>query len=188
MPSNLEAAFNDYNRAIKETWEQTKLVMMVFGPDYKTSTLTLGAKLRKYIIEKCTEHGDVFKTEHQEVIRAYRTATGSKHNLCVCEKMAANTVDAIVHIPDSAGSFVELGLFSLVDDICKKSLVLFADKYRPTIMSSFIGLGPYQAYTERAAHVELVNYRATKSTWKIVDEFLKIKRVEKFDKLATRGS
>lgn len=159
--------------------------VMVLGP--KAEKETPSAKLRKFIIDQCREHRTAIKGEHKRLIRAFRKTAGSNISLCSMElDIALNEVDAVIIIPDSEGSFVELGLFSLVDNVCRKTLLLFNEKYIPGEDNedklSFIHLGPKLAYESRRAVVDYVDYSDKESVWLKVDSFLQDFRAAKYDK------
>lgn len=153
---------------------------MVLGPN--TAKRTLGARLRKSIIEACKAYATSVRGEHEQLIKIHQQITGTGHNLCSMERdMARHNVDAVVIIPDSAGSLVELGMFALEDDICEKTLVLFNDKYALEYEPSFMHRGPKLAYQARKSLIEFVNYRKRELVLDKVRQFLQSRKALKYD-------
>ena len=107
----------------------------------------------------------VFLGEHNELITSYRKAVGqavpADHdlklvNLTLFEANLADYVDLIVILPDSPGSFAELGMFSVAPNVCPKLLLIIDQKYEGA--SSFIVRGPVLAAKNNRAQVEYVSY------------------------------
>ena len=158
---------------------------MVFGPN--TDGREIGSQLRKYIIEKCSEYGILVRTEHEDLKKVHSKILGSGRNLCGLEYNTAKHVNAIVMIPDSPGSLVELGMFAFAGKICSKTLILFRDKYSlPDAQLSFVYLGPKLSYEERKAKIEFVNYRRKKLVWQRVRAFLHEIKALKWEESALR--
>ena len=186
MPSGYEEFIENYQINFPERYGKTKINVMVLGPNIKKQTPS--AKLRKFILDQCRGHRTAIKGEHKRLIRAFRRTAGSNISLCSMElDIARNEVDAVIIIPDSDGSFVELGLFSLVDEVCHKTLLLFDKKHIAEEGNvdklSFIHLGPKRAYESRRAVVDYVDYSDKESAWLKVDNFLQDFRASKYDKL-----
>lgn len=153
---------------------------MVFGPN--TDGRGIGSQLRKYILEKCNEYGILVRTEHEDFKKMHSKILGSGRNLCGLEYKTAKHVNAIVMIPDSAGSLVELGMFAVIDRVCSKTLILFREKYSlPDAQLSFVYLGPKLSYEERKAKIEFVNYRRKELVWERVQAFLHEVRALKWE-------
>lgn len=60
-------------------------------------------------------------------------------NLAHFEKLIADTVNSVLIFPESPGSFAELGFFSAIETISKKTLVAIREEFQD---NSFISLGP----------------------------------------------
>ena len=98
---------------------------------------------------------------------------GEHSNLCIYEAhLADKWADAIIIIPDSAGSLVELGLFTLRHKIHPKIMVLFNTQH-PATENSYINQGPRLDYKLGDAVVEDVEYTELDTVWNLVDDFLK---------------
>lgn len=181
MVSGYEEFIKSYESNFPERYRKTKINVMVLGP--KTESPSHSAQLREFIVKQCREHVTAIKGEHKQLIRTFQRTVRVNHSLCSMEiDVAINEVDAVIIIPDSAGSFVELGLFCMINDICRKTLVLFNDKYKPREGEpSFMNLGPKLAYESRKAIVDFVDYSDKKSVWKKVDNFLLNFKALKYD-------
>lgn len=178
-----DKVLEEYDRMLSEDYEKTKLCVMVLGPN--TDKTTPGAQLREFIVQQCRVHGIGIKGERDELINTYRERVGSKQNLCSMERHFAHRVaNALVIIPDSAGSLVELGMFAFDDKISFKTLVLFSDEYPYELETqpSFIQVGPKLAYEARRVPTLVVNYKEKELVWEKVDEFLQDIRIIEFDK------
>lgn len=152
---------------------------MVFGPNINGTTL--GAKLRSYIIHKCDEYGVTLRCEHSDFINNHRTMLGTNKNLVFAELDATRFVDAIIIIPDSPGSFTELGMLSPCKNIHQKVLILFKHIYA-NHNNSFVHEGPKLAFTENHATIKYVNYRKKQSTWEEIEPFLREKKADKYER------
>lgn len=132
--------------------DQKRIRVLIFGPDLKSNKPS--STLRKYIIRQCTKNKyNVVLSKHQQIqqlCRHYQNILGPAHNLCRMEyhlaiaktpKTQKDIIDGIIIIPDSAGSFIELGMLALADDAHLKTLVLFNESYSSRMNSSFVGLG-----------------------------------------------
>lgn len=180
MQDDSESFNEKYEQDLKERWGKVRISAMVLGPN--TDAKSLGAKLRRFIIERCKEYATPVKGESERVTNVHKQIFGHRHNLCSMESdMAHKQVDAVVIIPDSPGSLVELGMFALEDKVCSKCLVLFSDKYEKDEKPNFIRLGPQLSYHFRGAKTPVVNYRERDKVWQLVKDFLLDQKARKFD-------
>lgn len=178
--TSLQEFYEGIRQEAHERWDNTPISVMVFGPDI--SSTGISSLLRKHIVYKCSEYGILVRTEHEDFQESYRQLLGSKRNLCGLEYLAARHVDALVMIPDSPGSFIELGMFSLAKEVCEKTLILFSKAFSsPDNQFSFVFLGPKLAYKERKAKIEFVDYTRTDLAWKKVYKFLRERRALKWE-------
>lgn len=178
MARTLEEFIKEYEQAETELWEKTKISVMVFGPSLNYNKLS--SRLRKYLIDKCNEHHIVVRTEHENIIDIHKKVFGPGRDLCHMELKAAAHVDAIIMIPDSPGSFVELGMFSIIEPIRKKTMIIFDYKYTsPDARKSFVHLGPIAAYDAVKSPIEYISYRSKRLIWEKVNSFLLGKKAGK---------
>jgi len=178
LPQTIDKFLNEYKEATQERWDRTSISVMVFGPSINSSTLS--SKLRSYIIDRCNEYGVTLRCEHGGFIDIHRDKLGPKKNLVFAELDAARFVDVIIIIPDSPGSFVELGMLSPCKNIHRNIIILFKDKYEKD-NNNFIYSGPKLAYEENNAKILYVDYRRKRSTWETVKSFLHEKRADKYE-------
>lgn len=177
-PEDLTIFHSEFGNALKERWDRIKVRVMVFGPN--TDHTDPGAQLRKFIIEQCSIHYTVVKSEHEKLIKIHRRITGATHNLCDMEREAAKDVDGIIILPYSAGSLVELGMFALEPEIHGKTFVLFSDEYLEALDDSFIGLGPKLSYRIGGASVEVADYKMKDQVWDKIYNFLLDRKARKY--------
>jgi len=79
--------------------------------------------------------------EYRELLDVYASNLGDIHNAALAETgHARNSVDAVVLLPSSPGSFSELGAFSIYKNICEKMLIIIDYRYKDAV--SYINLGP----------------------------------------------
>lgn len=122
------------------------------------------------------------KGEHKEFIAIHKRKFGNVFDLCRVEyQLVFKYVDAIVIIPSSAGSLVELGMFVIWERLCRKTLILFNKDFDNPKEPSFIWDGPRIAYQTKGAFVEFVDYTQTDNAISIVKEFVSKIRVNKYD-------
>lgn len=177
-----DSVLSEYIGHLKEDAKRIKINVLLLGPG--TNKEKQGAKLRKYISRKCNRKSErnAIYGERKDLIEAFQKAI-KYSDLCTYElHLVKNWANAIIIIPDSAGSLVELGLFALEDNIHPKTLVLFSNKYNPHDEPDFISLGPKQSYTNGRAFIETVDYGDKELVWNIVDEFLSKMKSRKFSK------
>jgi hypothetical protein len=171
---------SEFQSAITSKFDKTRLKIMVLGPNIDEKNN--GAKLRKFIVEKCQEYAVAIRGEHKELVEMYKQIVGAGSHLCVYELDLAEQMDAIIIIPDSAGSLVELGMFANMEDICRRTLVLFSDEYGDENKPSFINLGPQLAYKNQGGKVRFVRYIEKEQIWDIVKGFIQIFKANKVNR------
>lgn len=182
MPRDFDdLLLSEYLDSFREQAKRRNLHILLLGP--RTNTEKRGAKLRKYIASKCKGERNAIYGERKDLINAFKKAIGRHSDLCSYEfHLATRVVDAIIIIPDSAGSLVELGMFSDKYCIHPRTLVLFSNEYEKQNKKDFIGLGPKMSYNNGRAFIETVDYGDKKLVWNIVDDFLSIMKAVKFGK------
>lgn len=181
LPKSIKDFCVNIDQSAHERWDEIPISVMVLGPN--TGSKRISAQLRKHIINKCNDYGILVRTEHEDFIEVHRKLLGSGRNLCGLEYNAAKHVGAIVVIPDSPGSLVELGMFSFLEKVCEKTLILFSDKYlSPDAQLNFVFLGPKLAYEERNARIEFVDYKSKDLAWERVKDFLHGRRALKWER------
>jgi len=180
LPRDFDGSVTEYEDLLIEQAKRTKINLLLLGPGINTRST--GARLRKYIASKCKGERNAIYGERDDLINAFKRVIGKYYDLCSYEFHLATKVDAIIIVPASPGSLVELGLFSLEDDIHPKTLVLFSSDHNPNNEPDFISLGPKKSYGITGATVETVDYSNKKLIWNIVDDFLEKMKAIKFHK------
>ena len=170
-----ESLVSEYFDSLDEDAKRTESNVLLLGPC--TRSRRPAARLRKYIATRCEGGRNAIYGERKDLIEVFQKRIGEFADLCIYElHLATKVVDAIIIIPDSAGSLVELGMFSLKYNIHSCTLVLFSSDHNPQNEDDFISLGPKRSYN----FVETIDYRDQELVWNIVDKFLSRMRSEKF--------
>jgi len=178
---DFDGSVPEYEDLLIEQAKNTKINVLLLGPN--TNKQESGAKLRRYIKDRCTGERNAIYGERKDLIKVYKKNIGKYADLCSYEfHLATEVVDAIIIIPDSAGSLVELGMFSRIYKVHPNTLVLFSNDYKQQNKTDFIGLGPKRSYENGRAFVKTVNYRDQGLVWNIVDSFLSIMKAKNFPK------
>ena len=185
MPRDFDGSVSEYEGLLSEQAQKIKVSVLLLGPC--TRSRRPAAILRKYIATniatRCEGGRNAIYGERKDLIKVFQKRIGEFADLCLYElHLATKVVDAIIIIPDSAGSLVELGMFSLKYDIHRCTLVLFSNKHNPQNEDDFISLGPKRSYN----FVKTVDYRDKEIVWNIVDEFLSRMHSEKFGRKILR--
>jgi hypothetical protein len=101
---------------------------------------------------------DVTLGEYRELLDAYSSNLGSSHNAALAETgHARNSVDAVVLLPSSPGSFSELGAFAIYKNICEKMLIIIDAQYKDKI--NYINLGPAVLARGFGATISYIDYK-----------------------------
>jgi len=177
-----------YDSGVKSDASRIRLSVLVLGPSAKSKEPA--AVLRKHVASRCRKDGKLaLQGEHKSLLNVYRGVMGRHSDLCTYELDLALRVDALVIIPSSPGSFVELGMLALAPKVCPKTIVLFDRKYARH-NTSFVKLGAKKAYTNKGATTAYVDYADKKSAWKQVQRHLQVIRTNKFSDtlLSKQGS
>lgn len=172
-------------RSIESAFDiaDTKVKVLVFGPAFDEDGA--GSRLRKHIVEECRrEQFVVVLAEHQEIQDLYSKLLGPVHDLCKMEwhlatekdrRSGHDIIDGIIILPDSAGSFVELGMFVIEEpDVHSKMLILFNKGFESTITDSFIGKGAKAAFDNGRALTRMIDYGDLHNSWDEVRAFLQL--------------
>ena len=173
-----DALVDEYIDSLKSQARKTKIRVLLLGPDTKSKSSA--AKLRRFIHDKCTGDRISVLGEREDLITAFSKVIGRYANLCSYEQYLARKLEAMIITQASAGSFAELGMFSLEDDIHPKTLVLFDKKHVNNDKKTFITLGPNISYRISGATVKPADYDNLALVWEIVNDFLEKRKAIKF--------
>lgn len=174
--------FQEIHDSFHPKIRRKKIRVLVFGPDLNDDKPS--AELRKYIINKCKEDDyTVVLAEHEEIKQLYEKIFRSANDLCKMEYHLArgavrgrDIIDGIVIIPDSVGSFIELGMFTIDDTLHNKILVLFNKEHASNMANNFIGLGAKSAFDNGNARTRLLDYNNNEVAWSEVSGFLDFRK------------
>ena len=184
MPEDkLEGFKARFATAIQQEIGATPADILILGPSIGRNNRRKSAALRRVLLERCNSLGGRVLgviAEHRELIKVARKEMGKGYNLCSYEMKLAKHCDLVILLPDSPGSFAELGLFAQTDSVCQKSLILFNQNHKYN--KSFIMEGPRRAYSFRKASIKYVNYSAVDRVLLIVKEAIDQVRVVKVDR------
>jgi len=110
--------------------------------------------------------------EYKRLVDAANPLLGPRNNAASAELLhAKRSADAIVMLPSSPGSFLELGAFSLHEDVCRKMLIII-DKKHEADDPNYLNTGPIPAATKKGAQVLFIDYDNHDACWKSVEEFV----------------
>ncbi|WP_433760935.1 hypothetical protein [Brucella anthropi] len=110
--------------------------------------------------------------EYKNLIEAANPLLGSRNNAASAELLhAKRSTDAVVMLPSSPGSFLELGAFSLYEDVCSKMLIII-DKKHESDQPNYLNTGPIPAAKTRGAKVIFIDYDDHEMCWASVEEFV----------------
>jgi hypothetical protein len=129
-----------------------------------------GAKLRKELSNRCWALGISVLAEHNEIEAAGKKIFATAKNLARWEILVAIKSRLVIIIPDSPGSFAELGAFAQHKDICPRMVILFDKKYETD--DSYIQRGPRRAAEERHATVIFDKYSEVETIWQKVSKLI----------------
>lgn len=182
LPKDNKEFFLLLKQDTSDRWDKIHISVLIFGPDIESTKTNGSSLLRKHIMHKCGKIGILVRAEHDGFDAAFVETLGSKRNLCQMEYLAALHADALIIIPDSPGSFIELGMFSQTPKVCSKTLILFHESYAdPKKQLNFVFQGPKKSYESRRATIRFVDYKSQDAAWDVVYDFLHEIKANKWD-------
>ncbi|MCZ7850666.1 MULTISPECIES: hypothetical protein [Agrobacterium] len=121
--------------------------------------------------------------EYEKLIDAADPLLGDHNNAALAEISHARSVDtdAIIMLPSSPGSFLELGAFSHLEDICIKMLIIVDAKYRDH--KNYMNSGPIKHAQNNHADVQFIDYANYEDCWIAVQKHI----IARARKKAARG-
>lgn len=156
----------------------SQLSIFVAGPyvemgwtDDDRSKASAGALLRIELLQIVTrlEHRYVLG-EHKGVSEVTAEHIPSQASIALSELQLVDSADAIIIVPDSPGSFCELGAWSIRDDLCPKTLILGNAQYKNGF--SYVGHGVFPMAQHLHATVEWIDYQDFAAAEAAVTTFL----------------
>ncbi|WP_146086582.1 hypothetical protein [Ciceribacter selenitireducens] len=130
-------------------------------------------RLRFALYHRLTEFGWVVTMgEYPNLIEAANPLLGARNNAASAELLhAKHSTDAIVMLPSSPGSFLELGAFALHADVCQKMLIII-DKKHENDKPNYLNTGPIPGAKKKGAEVMFIDYDDQDSCWAAVENFV----------------
>lgn len=152
--------------------ESMKPKVFIMGPNIKDKQKP-GSILRRKLAQRCWNEGLPITTEHPALEAGGSSGLGEGFDLTTWELYVAKNSELIIIIPDSPGSFAELGLFSTRQKTCPRTIILF-DKQHKGKRKSFIFRGPRKAAKRRGAKIHFVDYTNIDNIWEKVTSYIKL--------------
>jgi hypothetical protein len=110
--------------------------------------------------------------EYDKLVSATHALLGKRNTASSSEIIHARQhADAVVMLPSSPGSFLELGAFALYPDICSKMLII-VDKKHELDPPNYLKLGPLISSQHNGAKLLYLDYGSTEDCWAVVKEFV----------------
>ena len=135
------------------------------------SKSSAAAKLRYELFHRLKSEGFVVSLgTYPDLVASFEAGTEGYHNSAEAElDHAKGVASLVVMIPDSPGSFAEIGAFSLKKEICGKMIIL-ADRAREKNLG-YLNTGPIACAEVFGSSVERVDYKDVDACFKIVSAF-----------------
>ena len=125
------AVIDDFAKRLPGAVEEAPFTLFVCGPGPSSKQ---SAILRRYVSDEINkrikgvtvvwgEHRDFLGSVGNVVLRRFGTVTKEL-------EFALHYSDLILIFPDSPGSFVELGIFGMNQDVCPRLVIIFDGQYR----------------------------------------------------------
>ena len=130
-------------------------------------------RLRFELYHKLSDFGWVVTMgEYQKLVDAATGLLGARNNAATAELLhARKSTDAIVMLPSSPGSFLELGAFALYEDVCRKMLIIIDSKHEKDD-PNYLNMGPIPGARKKGAQVVFIDYDDHDTCWASVEEFI----------------
>lgn len=172
----------DFRKRLEESItasiDRQKPEVLLLGP--KMDGEGDGSRLRRELKERLWGLGLPVYAEHSEMVEAAKKRFKSFNNLSRLELHIAHTVRLIILIPDSPGSFAELGLFAHNEKISRKLVILF-NKRAKGVKRSFIFLGPIKYAGELKVEILPTDYRKIEKVWPKIVSYIEREKTKMAD-------
>ncbi|MDP9422709.1 MAG: hypothetical protein M3Q19_07740 [Pseudomonadota bacterium] len=147
-------------------------VSLEWSPD-ELDGASPGARLRLKILEivQHLEHKFILG-EHRGVEEITGEHIPSQASIALSELQLVNGADAIIIIPDSPGSFAELGSWAMREDLCSKALVLGNSLYENVF--SYVSHGVFPMARHSNARIEWIDYEDHEIAAETISDFLSV--------------
>jgi hypothetical protein len=110
--------------------------------------------------------------EYEKLVGAVSPIFGKRTTAANAEFIhAKDHAHAIIMLPSSPGSFLELGAFSFDEKICRKMLIIIDEKYKDD-PPNYLNSGPLQSASHRGSRIEYLDYASVDECWSAVKEYI----------------
>ena len=130
-------------------------------------------RLRFYLYHRFTKVGwNMSLGEYQKLIDKSDMKFGKHSNTLIAERdhVKDKGVHAVIMLPSSPGSFLELGSFCSDDEICSKMLIVVDECYK--CQKSFLSTGPLKEAERRGTSITYIKYTDLDYCAKVVSDFV----------------
>ena len=143
------------------------------GSKPRSGTKNKAKRLRYALYHKLTDFGWVVTMgEYKRLVETANPLLGSRNDAANAELLhAKNSTDAVVMLPSSPGSFLELGAFALHPDVCRKMLIVI-DKMHEQDDPNYFNTGPLLGAKNKGAKVRFIDYDDHETCWEVVEKFV----------------
>ena len=132
-------------------------------------------KLRFHLYHKFTNVGwNMSLGEYQKLKDKSDMKFGKHSNTLIAERdhVKDEGVHAVIMLPSSPGSFLELGSFCSDDEICSKMLIVVDECYKCEKKTSFLKSGPLKEAERRGTKIEYIKYTDLEYCVRAVSDFV----------------
>ncbi|WP_299933394.1 hypothetical protein [uncultured Pelagimonas sp.] len=172
----LKRALNASTLAQAARNNEDPVVVFLAGPYIKPeseseSKNSAASKLRFELFHRLKDQDfDVSLGTYPNLVTSFAAGTGEFHNAADAELTHARDVASlVVMIPDSPGSFAEIGAFSLKREICRKMIILADATHEKNL--GYLNTGPVACAQAFGSKVERVDYKDVEGCIEIVSAF-----------------
>lgn len=151
-------------------------IVFLAGPfiepdDEAKSNYSPAAILRYRLFHRLKDAGfEVSLGEYKELIDSYKGELGVHHNAAVAElDHAQQSAALVIMIPDSPGSFAEIGAFSMKGDICEKMIILSDINHQTS--KGYLITGPVACAKSLGSEVHYIDFNNVAACFDAVQAF-----------------
>jgi hypothetical protein len=151
-------------------------IVFLAGPfiepdDEAKSNYSSAAMLRFRLFHLLSAAGyEISLGEYRELIESYKGELGEHHNSAVAElDHAQQSASLVVMIPDSPGSFAEIGAFSIKGDICEKMIILSDVNHQTS--TGYLNTGPVACAKSLGSEVLYIDFNNVAACFDAVKAF-----------------
>lgn len=185
LSQRIEDFANILESSIVAATNEIDVPIIIMGPALNQTKPSPAAILRTELLTRCTSIGTSVYPEHKGLTRIAKRRFGAGHDLATYERFLAEQSDLVVIIPSSPGSFCELGYFSMIQEICVKTIIFLDRNFQKS--KSYIMDGPVSSARNKRAHIKRIDYSNIDGAWKVVkSEIEKIRSTRAIQKISGR--